>query len=315
MGWLLRTGLVILSTMTTMLVGCAAADDESPEDLGSDSQSVTAGGQRCAGTTATRTTTVKVMSINLRHDSDEWERRFKMIADEIVRLDPDLIGTQEVEIAKDQADKLNDLIAQRGHAKYNLYEKRKSGFVAFFGGEGIAIMSRWPITEKNHEDIGEQRVSIIARVKHPRGGFIDMVDTHLDQHGGAEGDADRDDEAKQTVDLIKRNDDCWPTFFTGDMNTTENETAITRFKNAGFVDSYRQVHGDQTPTTGNTSPIVLKEGATQNPRRRIDFIFGRGAGGRSVKALTSEVCFKNHDSKGFYPSDHLGVMTTYEVKL
>jgi hypothetical protein len=27
------------------------------------------------------------------------------------------------------------------------------------------------------------------------------------------------------------------------------------------------------------------------------------------------VCFKNHDAKGFYPSDHLGVMTTYRVRL
>jgi len=313
-----RGGLVLGAALLFSVVACAAPNDDDPPDeeaVGSDAQEVTSG--RCAGTTSTRgTATVKVMSINLRHDSDQWERRFKLIADEIVRLDPDVIGTQEVEIAKDQADKLNELIAQRGHAKYNLYTKRKSGFLAFFGGEGIAIMSRWSITEKHHEDIGEQRVSIIARIKHPSGGFIDMTDTHLDHHGGGEGDANRDDEAKQTLDLINRNDDCHPTFLVGDMNTSENESALVRVKNAGFVDSYRQVHGASTPTTGNTSPIALREGATpQSPRRRIDFIYGRSAGARTVKALSSEVCFKNHDSKGFYPSDHLGVMTTYEVKM
>ena len=31
-------------------------------------------------------TSLEVVSINLRHDVDEWERRFALIADEIVRL-------------------------------------------------------------------------------------------------------------------------------------------------------------------------------------------------------------------------------------
>lgn len=291
--------------------GCLA---ESDEVVGEEVQEVLSG--RCAGTMARTTATVKVMTINLRHDSDEWKRRFPLIADEIARLDPDLIGLQEVEIADDQADRLNDLLAKRGHAKYHVYAKRKSGIAGFFSGEGIAVMSRWPIVEKHHEDTGKMRVSILARVKHPSGGFIDMVNTHLDHKGGAEGDATRDDQARQTLDLIDRNDDCFPTFLTGDMNATENSPALKRFESAGFVDSYRDVHGARTPETGNTSPIVLRDGAfEQNPKRRIDFVLGRSAGGRTVKAVDSIVCFKNHDAKGFYPSDHLGVMTTYAVGL
>lgn len=302
----------ILAVVGVMSGGCMV--DADGEDVGEEAQEVTSG--RCAGTTARTTATVKVMTVNLRHDSDQWQRRFPLIADEIVRLDPDLIGLQEVEIADDQANKLNDLLAKRGHAKYHLYTKRKSGIAGFFAGEGIAVMSRWPIVEKHHEDTGKMRVSIVARVKHPSGGFIDMANTHLDHKGGAEGDATRDDQAKQTLELLDRNDDCFPTFLTGDMNATESSAALKRFKGAGFVDSYRQVHGAATPETGNTSPIALRDGAfTQTPKKRIDFVLGRSAGGRTVKALDSLVCFKNHDAKGFYPSDHLGVMTTYEVRL
>jgi endonuclease/exonuclease/phosphatase family metal-dependent hydrolase len=309
--------LAFVGPLALVMAACAA--DGAPEDegassglLASSSQDVTTG---CSGTTSTGpTATVKVMSINLRHDSDEWERRFEMIADEIVRLDPDLVGMQEVEIGKDQANKLNDLLAARGHAKYNLFTKRKSGFSGFFTGEGIGIMSRWPIVEKEHEDIGEMRVSVFVRVKHPSGKLIDMADTHLDHHGGPQGDADRDDEAKQTIDLLNRNTGCNPTFLTGDMNAKEESPALKRFFAAGLADSYRAVHGDETPTTGNTSPIKLAEGAEQNPRNRIDFILGRSAGGRTVTPTDSLVCFKNHDAKGFYPSDHLGVMTTYDVK-
>jgi beta-glucosidase len=301
----------VLAAVSFASAGCLA--EAEGEDIGAEAQEVASG--RCADTRARATATVKVMTINVRHDSDQWERRFSLIADEIARLDPDLIGLQEVEIARDQADRLNELLAKRGHAKYHVYTKRKSGLGGFFTGEGISVMSRWPIVEKHHEDIGKMRVSIVARVEHPAGGFIDMANTHLDHKGGAEGDATRDDQAKQTLELLDRNDDCYPTFLTGDMNATENSAALTRFKSAGFVDSYRQVHGAATPETGNTSTIVLRDGAfTQDPKRRIDFVLGRSAGGRTVKALDSVVCFKNHDAKGFYPSDHLGVMTTYEVR-
>ena len=61
---------------------------------------------------------------------------------------------------------------------------------------------------------------------------------------------------------------------------------------------------------GPTSPIKLVEGAVQAPKNRIDFVFAKGAG---IAPTTSEVRFKNHDAKGFYPSDHLGVMTTFVI--
>ena len=77
------------------------------------------------------------MTLNLRHDSDDWKRRFPLIADEIVRLDPDIIGLQEIEIADDQAEYLNDLISRRGHAKYKLHQRRKPGLRGFFTGEGV----------------------------------------------------------------------------------------------------------------------------------------------------------------------------------
>ncbi|MFO0741149.1 MAG: endonuclease/exonuclease/phosphatase family protein [Labilithrix sp.] len=306
--------LALVSVLATALGGCASepGTDEVTETSGAE---VSTG--RCAGTIATKTATIKVMTVNLRHDVDQWERRFDLIADEIVRLDPDVIGTQEVEINEDQADKLNDRLAKRGHAKYELSTKRKSGVKGFFTGEGIAIMSRWKIVEKQHEDIGEARVSIYARLQHPNGGFIDIIDTHLDSAGGADGDANRLDESKQTVDLTNRNDDCFPTFLTGDFNSGETGPAVTTFQAAGFVDSYKTVHGaEYTAKNGNTSSVKLAEGAfDQSPKHRIDYVLSRNAGGRTIRPISSEVVFKNHDAKGFYPSDHFGVITTFEVKM
>lgn len=310
----MRSGGAWAASILGALVLSACAVDTGDEDVGSDAEEITSG--RCGGTTSSSTARVKVMTINLRNDSDEWKRRFPLIAAEIDRLDPDIIGLQEVEIGVDAAEHLNDLLAARGHGRYHLHQKRKPGFRGFFTGEGIGVMSRWPIVETHHEDLPEMRISVLARVKHPSGGYIDMVNTHLHQKGGAKADAIRLEEAKQTVDLVNRNDDCWPTFLTGDMNTGETSAALKHFVSAGFVDSYRKVHGAETAQTGSTSPIVLREGAfEQDPRRRIDFVYGRSAGGRTAKPVESVVGFRNHDGKGFYPSDHLGVMTTFEVKL
>lgn len=292
----------------------ACAVDAGDEDTDSDAEEIVTG--RCSGTKASRTVRVKVLTMNLRNDSDEYKRRFELIADEIVRLDPDVIGLQEVEIGAGAGDRLNDLIAKRGHAKYRLYQKRKPGIRGFFTGEGVAVMSRWPIVEKHHEDLPEMRVSVLARIQHPSGGYIDMTNTHLHHKGGAEADAIRLEEARQTVDLVDRNDDCWPAFLTGDMNTGETSAALKQLVSAGFVDSFRRVHRGETNEIGATSPIVLREGAfAQSPRRRIDFVYGRSAGGRSVTPVDAVVGFRNHDAKGFYPSDHLGVMTTFDVRL
>jgi beta-glucosidase len=316
-----RTSACAGIVATALLVAACAADADE-EWARTEAEAVRS--DRCASARARTTATVKVMTMNLRHDVDQWKRRFELVADEIDRLDPDIIGLQEVEMrdafgidfGADQTDALNDLLAKRGHAKYHVYRRHKPGLKGYLGGEGIAIMSRWPIVRTDHEDLPATRVSVFARVRHPSGGLIDMVDTHLDQHGGAEADAVRLEEAKQTVALADRNDGCYATFLTGDMNSGEAGTAVKHFVASGFVDSYRRVHGGETPKTGNTSPIVLAEGAfEQHPRARIDFVLGRSSGGRRADAVDSVVAFRNHDAKGFYPSDHLGVMTTFTVGL
>lgn len=306
-------GWVVAVVAAVSVSGCVT-DAGEEEDVESQAEAIAAA--RCSGVSASRTVRVKVMTVNLRHDSDDWKRRFPLIADEIVRLDPDVIGIQEIEIADDQADYLNDLISRRGHAKYQIHQRRKPGIRGFFTGEGVGIMSRWEITEKTHEDLPEMRTAVRTRVKHPSGKFIDLANTHLHAGGGAEGDAIRAEQAKQVVGLVDRDDDCWPTFIAGDMNANESSEALGRFRNAGFVDSFKKVHGANTPNIGNTSTVVLADGAfTQNPKRRIDFVLGRSAGARSLTPIASVVAFKNHDAKGFYPSDHFGVMTTYDVKL
>src|SRR5688500_13301668 len=129
---------------------------------------------------------IDVMTVNLRHDCDEWERRFPLIADEIVRLDPDLIGMQEIEITGvDQTRALLDLITERGGAAYQAYEELKWPPYGTLSGEGVGILSRFPIVETGVRDLLEGgRVVVWTRVELEAGYTVDFYNTHLESGGG-----------------------------------------------------------------------------------------------------------------------------------
>jgi endonuclease/exonuclease/phosphatase family metal-dependent hydrolase len=262
-------------------------------------------------------TSLEVVTINLRHDEDEWERRFELIADEIVRLDPDVIGLQEIEITDvDQTSALRGLIAKRGGADYEFYQELKIWPYGALTGEGVGVLSRFPIVETGLKDlIDGGRVAVWTRVEIEEGYQIDVFNTHLETDASAEMTADeiRTQQAGFVLDLMAEAGDERVQILTGDMNTTDDTEAYEVFVGGGLVDTYRAVHGDETATTGNTSPIVLMEGAEQDPRRRIDFIFARAPEDAEMNPTDSIVCFDNHDQAGFYPSDHLGVMTSLQL--
>jgi endonuclease/exonuclease/phosphatase family metal-dependent hydrolase len=264
-------------------------------------------------------TSLDVVSINLRHDVDEWERRFALIADEIVRLDPDLIGMQEIEITGvDQTSALLALISERGGADYEAYEELKIHPYGALTGEGVGILSRFPIRETGLKDLLEGgRVAVWTRVEVEDGYEVDFFNTHLESDGTEEMTADeiRTQQAGFMDEFMAAAGDERIQILTGDMNTTDDTEAYDVLVASGLSDTYRAVHGDETATTGNTSPIVLMEGAAQDPMRRIDFIFASDPppSDAVVTPVDSIVCFQNHDEAGFYPSDHLGVMTSFDL--
>jgi endonuclease/exonuclease/phosphatase family metal-dependent hydrolase len=72
------------------------------------------------------------------------------------------------------------------------------------------------------------------------------------------------------------------------------------------------VHGDQTSRIGNTVPIRLaKTVMVQAPTARIDYVYFQPG---TIAAKTSTVAFNRPAPSGLYPSDHLGVMTTFMIE-
>lgn len=301
--------------MITVVVALAAGCG------GRELDSASAASRLCASqATAGAPLRVRVMTINVRHDEDQWERRFELIADEIARLDPDFIGAQEIELGARQSAALNDRLLRRGHAAYEVHEAPKDAAAWPSPGEGEAIFSRWPIVARDVALLPHARVAVLARVQHPTGAIFDVVTSHFSPGHGDSNATARLAQAKTTIALADGHiparagwgpGGCIPTFLVGDFNAYDTEPPLRAMAAAGFVDSYRVVHGDAVEPGGLTDPVVLADGAfVQSPRDRVDFVLGRGEG---LAPIASEVCFRNHDARGFYPSDHFGVVTTYEM--
>lgn len=274
-----------------------------------------AGAQSLAPDAATRKITLKVMTINIRHNKDYWEDRFPLIADEIVRLKPDLIGLQEVLISEDQSKTLLKLINERtgDDLKYEHYDHLKTG-AYMMSGEGVAVFSRFPIEKTKTIDLENGRVVIAARIRVNDDLSVDFYNTHLHHQGG---DEVRLAQAEKIVGLEQKLNRGMIAFLTGDMNSHEDSLTIKEYLDNGFIDTFKQLHGDDTAKIGNTSPVIMSlTPVPQNFRNRIDFVFVKipDAWKGRVAITDSIVCFKTPDERGLYPSDHLGVMTTFEIQ-
>jgi beta-glucosidase len=247
--------------------------------------------------------TLEVMTMNLRHDVDFWEERFPMIASEIAALQPDLIGLQEVELAQQQGPILQQMIG----LDYLLHEEAKTG-LAVLGGEGIGSLSRHPVLTKGTVDLQYGRPATFDRVQVGEL-TVDFYNTHLHNEGG---DEVRAPQMRALLDFIAANDAGHVTFLTGDMNAKDDTETIRLALEAGFIDTFPAVHGAETANIGNTVPIHLdKRADKQRATSRIDYVFVRGQG---VHVVSSTVAFNRRNAELLYPSDHLGVMSTFEIE-
>jgi len=254
---------------------------------------------------------LRVVSYNLRHDVDWWEQRFPLIADEIVKLKPDLLGLQEVEVGIGQGETLRDMIRERDPAlDYHLYRELKSG-VAAASGEGIGLLSRRPLGPLARHDLAEGRVLIHARIDFGSGLSVDLFNTHLDSRGD---DQHRYAQAKDVALYMDEQAAAGLSLLTGDLNDTPGSRAVQHLVDSGLEDAYRVKHGDRADQTGATSPILLRqEPVEQHPSRRIDYVLYRTEGEVNVEVSSAAVAFDQPDATGLYPSDHLGVVVDLAV--
>lgn len=237
--------------------------------------------------------TVRAATANIRCLVDDWDGRLELLAADLVAIDADLIGLQEVcrDAARDALPELLGAIENRGGPVY--YTLRADTHLAWDQyQEGIALLSRWPLADATIVDLPPgafPRKAAVARIAAP-GGPIVAAATHL-SFGAARADIRRQQlaEVRAAVDALRTAGE--PAIIAGDLNETPTGAAITAAIAAGYADAWTAARpGDPGPTVPADAPVA-----------RIDYVLTRAL------TATAAARFLDTPSGALWPSDHLGV--------
>ena len=169
-----------------------------------------------------------IVTINILVDLSHWKARRNLLVEGLSALEPDFIALQEVSIPENPA---NWLAHELGLDHY--YLSPKTGFEA--SREGIAILSRYPITGQATLDLeGQQRVAQYVHLD-MGGQPLVIANTHLYWQPG--NSAVR---LKQVGLIIRWMQDLpqeMPVIICGDFNGTPETTAL-----AVMRQHYRSAH-------------------------------------------------------------------------
>ncbi len=263
----------------------------------------------CGAEEKGREPAIRVMSFNIRFGSADdgkngWEHRRYLVLETIQMFGPDLLGAQEV--LDFQAAFL-----RKNFEGYGFYGVGRDDGKA--KGEMVPVfyrLDRFELLDAGHFWLSEtpklagsrgwdaslpRMVSwVILRDRKGKGRRFVFANTHFDHRGSRA--------RLESAKLIGR----WaesvemPLILAGDFNAGEGSDpyeVLTRADGlAVFVDSYRVVHSEKSPSEGTFSVwIGRREGS------RIDWIL------HSADFLTLNASINYTNEEGRYPSDHYPV--------
>ncbi len=257
--------------------------------------------------------TLRILTLNIWNDDGPWGERAPRIREWIERLDPDVIGLQEV-LRGPGLDQLALLAPGGFHAAYakatDFWRDPSAGF-------GNAVLSRWPIAKQQTVRLpdagdGERRVVLATTIEAPFGPLA-FASTHLNwrfHHGWV-----RERQVAALGELVRglRSAEGFPPIVVGDFNADPESTEIRFVKGLHALegrslylrDAWSEVGGGGPGITwSNRNPYAR---VALEPDRRIDYVFvappRRDGLGRPLRCRV--VC--DDERAGVWPSDHFGV--------
>jgi endonuclease/exonuclease/phosphatase family metal-dependent hydrolase len=185
-----------------------------------------------------------VATLNVRNTADRWRARRPLLVEQLVALDPDVIGLQEVRRFPDQARWIARRTSSAGSPPWQVRAAPKTGVKRVW--EGIAGLSRLPVTGHARLALGrDARVAQRLTVTLPDGRTLDVYHAHL-----ADGD-----EARRTAQVRRLL--AWmderphgPHVLVGDLNSRPTSAPLRALTENGRLRSaYAQVHGAEPSRT------------------------------------------------------------------
>lgn len=253
--------------------------------------------------TEEQSVSLSFLSLNIWFDNEDWPARFALMLEEIRKLDPDIIGLQEVIQRQDldnQAMQLADSLDYYYYFDSVDDEDRSTRF-------GNAIVSRYPITETNFRAL--EPLDAFRKVVHARisvdGQPLDVYNTHL--HNPGDATETRKTQMRDMLDFIDETGTSDLVFVMGDFNANPDwEEMDVMYEQ--FIDVYPLFHENHLDPEHSTLNYHLG-----HSQRRIDYVFFEERSSDFLTPLSAEIVLDEPDENDIYPSDHFGVLAAFDV--
>lgn len=265
-----------------------------------------------------RTDNIRAISYNIKYDNkadtvNGWDQRKARVTNLVQFYKPDFLGTQEALLHQLQYMEANlDSMKWIGVGRADgrnagefsalFYNARRIELVS--GSDSTAWLSETPGEPGKSWDAALPRIVTWGAFRDRQSGdTLYVFNTHFDHLG----DTARAESARLILDIMDRTAAGKPVVLMGDFNATPGSRP------------YRILTGDASPLSDaylesaapHVGPAFSFEGfevMSDNPRRRIDYIFVNDG----VDVLQHAIISDFRD--GRYPSDHLPVLADIRVR-
>jgi beta-glucosidase len=251
-------------------------------------------------TTPPKPGTLKIATLNLYHDKDDWPRRRVQIVEEFKRERPDVIALQEVIQREGLVNQAEWLAGQLGYA-WHFVSTDPAGKSMRYGN---AILTRHPVLlrgEQRLRPLDDSRTAGFLRIE-MEGRAVNVYVTHL--HWTEQGGAVRTRQVADLVQYIAATSQSIPSIVAGDFNAAADSPELAALRE-GFIDTYGSQHPGADPVSSST--LNLKYFAP----KRIDHVFCQRGG---FSPVSSRIIFNQADANGTWASDHYGMLAVLRVQ-
>jgi endonuclease/exonuclease/phosphatase family metal-dependent hydrolase len=236
-----------------------------------------------------------VATLNIRNLADRWFERLPLLLADMVALQPDLLGLQEVVFVMQQ----DRLIGAAGEGRYDA--------VRGWAGRpeyGNSLLVREPLVTSVVErlDLDLSRSALRSLVALPGGSSVTVVVTHL--HHLVDGEVERDEQTAALLAWLDGPGSGEATIVMGDFNAEPDEPAAIRMRAAGFRSAYAEANGAD-PVLTWPSGLIAPAMDTDGDPGCLDYIWLHGAANVESARLAFDRPAAGDPT--LYPSDHLGI--------
>lgn len=255
---------------------------------------------------------MRIATLNIWHRSNPWNERKAAILKELAELSPDILGLQEVlapvdaEASGDQAKELAEGLGYEiAYAPACVW-----GGVTYLGN---AILTRYPILDASFEPLpghaNESRSYVHAMLDTPHGAAPIFV-THLAWRPEDFATRIRQVEflKKRIEELVPRSNQGLPAIVMGDLNAEPHSQEIRLFTD-DFADSWVAAGDGTDGFTWDRRNEYTHEHDVHS--QRIDYILVQQPMA-PLRITSTRLAFARQHA-GVWPSDHFGIVATFEA--